>query len=153
MELNSKDKKNNPILEYAILAGVVIVFLIFIFQIRTGDVNFCRAIFKDLAGGRYGVQKYIDWEHFQGLDIDVAATYNSFATQKEKTGYKKAFIQSFSRGFKNAGGRYKAFVNWRIYSKAGNQITVAADYQGRNQTLLFTLPSAGKKKLIALQWQ
>ncbi|MDD5027469.1 MAG: hypothetical protein PHV58_03125 [Candidatus Omnitrophica bacterium] len=99
MELN-KDKKNTPVLEYSVLAGIVIVFLLIIFQVKTGDINLCRAIFKDLTAGRYGVQKYIDWEHFQGLDVNVGITYSKFSTEQEKTGYKKAFIQSFARGLK-----------------------------------------------------
>ncbi|MFA5350136.1 MAG: hypothetical protein WC357_02245 [Candidatus Omnitrophota bacterium] len=149
----NKDRKNTPILEYTILAGIIIVFLIFVFQLRTGDINLSRAIFKDLTGGRYGVQKYIDWEHFQGLEVNVGATYAKFSTEKEKTGYKKAFIQSFSRGFKGAGGKFQSFINWRIASKENNQVIVAADYHGRSKTLLFTLSSAGKKKLTSLQWK
>ncbi|MDD5196843.1 MAG: hypothetical protein WC937_02690 [Candidatus Omnitrophota bacterium] len=152
MGLN-KDKKNTPILEYSVLAGIVIVFLLIVFQVKTGDINLCRAIFKDLTAGRYGVQKYIDWEHFQGLDVNVGITYSKFSTEQEKTGYKKAFIQSFSRGFKGAGGRFRAFINWRIYSKNNQQVVIAADYRSRNKTLLLALSNAGKKKLISLQWK
>jgi hypothetical protein len=146
-------KKENLILEYTILAAIIIAFLFIIFQVKTGDINLSRAIFKDLTVGRYGVQKYIDWENFQGLDINAGATYAKFSTEQEKTGYKKAFIQSFSRGFKGAGGAFRSFVNWRIYSKDSRQAVVAADYSGRNKTLLLTLSNTGKKKLTSLQWK
>ena len=146
-------KKENLILEYTILAGIVITFLFIIFQIKTGDIDLCRAIFKDLVNGRYGVQKYIDWGSFQGLDINVGETYAKLSTEKEKTGYKKVFIQSFSRGFKGAGGEFRSFINWRIYNHDSHQVVVAADYRGRNKTLLLILSSEGKKKLISLQWK
>ena len=146
-------KKENLVLEYTIFAGIVIAFLFIIFQVKTGDIDLCRAIFKDLVNGRYGVQKYIDWGSFQGLNINVGTTYTKFSTEKEKTGYKKAFIQSFSRGFKGAGGKFQSFINWRIYNKDYHQVVVAADYRGHNKTLLLTLSSIGKKKLTSLQWK
>jgi len=152
MELN-KGKKDIPILEYAFLAGVVIVSLLVIFQIKRGDVNFSRAVFSDLVKGRDGVQKYIDWENLKGLAINAGATYSKFPTEKERSGYRKSFIQGFSLGFRRAGGNLKSFVNWRIYSQEGAQTIVAADYRGHNKTLLLTLSGAGKKKLTSLQWK
>jgi len=149
----NKDKKDTPILEYTILAGIIIVFLLFIFQLKTGDVNLCRAIFSDLVNGRYGVQKYIDWENLNALQVDVGREYQQSTGEKQRVGYKKAFIQSFSRGFQGVGGKFRAFVNWRIYNKVDNQTIVAADYQGHNKTLLFTLSSSGKKRLTSLQWK
>ncbi len=152
MELN-KDKKNPQVLEYTILAAVILAAAVFIFQMTRGDIDVARAIFKDLTNGRYGVQRYIDWEHLQGLDINAGATYTSFTTGKEKAGYKKAFIQHFSSGFKSAGGSYNAFVNWRIDNKTTNQVVVATDYSGHNRTLLLTLSGGWIKKLSSLQWK
>ncbi|MBP7835969.1 MAG: hypothetical protein KA022_00655 [Candidatus Omnitrophica bacterium] len=152
MELN-KDKKNPPVLEYTILAAIIIAASLFIFQVARGDIDTARAIFKDLTNGRYSVQRHIGWEQLKGLDINVGATYSSFATGKEKNGYKKAFIRHFSSGFKSFGGDYKSFVNWRIDSKAANQVVVAADYSGHNRTLLLTLSGTWRKKLSSLQWK
>jgi hypothetical protein len=152
MKIN-KDKKNPPVLEYTILAAIIIAAILFIFQMARGDIDVARAVFKDLVNGRYGVQRYIDWEHLQGLDINAGATYSSFATGKEKNGYKKAFIRHFSSGFKGAGGNYKLFVNWRIDNKTANQAVVAADYSGHNRTLLLTLSGTWRKKLSSLQWK
>jgi hypothetical protein len=146
-------KKENQILEFSVLAAVIFAFVLFIFQIRTGDINLCRAIFSDLTNGRYGVQKYVDWENLKGLTIDAGATYSSFSTEKEKAGYKKAFIQGFSWGFKKIGGKSQLFVNWRVYNKGDNQVIIAADYRGTNKTLLLTLSGAGRKKLTSLQWK
>lgn len=152
MELK-KDKKNIPVLEYAFLATIVLVCIFFLFQSRTEDVNLARSIFRDLVGGRYGVAKYIDWENLKGLSVNVGATYAKYPTEKERVGYKKAFVHNFSQGFRWARGDFKSFVNWRIYSKDGAQTIVAADYQGRGKTLLVTLSGAGRKKLTSLQWK
>jgi hypothetical protein len=149
----NKEKKEIPILEYTVLAAVAIAFLLFIFQMKTGDINLARSVFKGLVSGRVGVEKLIDWENLQGLTIDVGKTYARFPTKREADGYKISFIKNFSIGFSRAGGDYKSFVNWRIYSKDSSQTVVAADYRGHNKTLLLTLAGAGKKKLTSLQWK
>ena len=61
-ELN-KEKKEPPVLEYTILAAVVIACLLFVYQIKTQDVNLARSVFSGLVSGRYGVEKYIDWNN------------------------------------------------------------------------------------------
>ncbi len=149
----NKDKKDTPILEFSVLTAVVIAFLFFIFQIKTGDINLARSVFNGLVGGRYNVEKYIDWERLQGLTINAGAAYSKFTTQQEKTGYKKAFIQSFSKSFKQVGGKFRSFVNWRIDAKDNNQIIIAADYQGRNKILLFTFSGGVRKRLTSIQWK
>lgn len=148
-----KEKTQPPILEYGILAAVVIASLLFIYQIKTQDINLARSVLTGLAGGRYGVEKYIDWENLKGLEVNVGATYNKFPNQIEKVGYKRSFIQNFAVGFKQAKGDLRAFTNWRVYSKNSSEVVVAADYQGRNKTLLFAIPAAGKKKITSIQWK
>jgi hypothetical protein len=151
-ELN-KEKKEIPILEYTILAAVVIACLLFIYQIKTQDINLARSVLNGLASGRYGVEKYIDWENLKGLDIDVGANYSKFPTLVEKVGYKRAFIQNFAIGFKQVKGSFKSFTHWRVYSKDNRQIIVAADYAGHNKTLLFAISGKGKKRVTAIQWK
>ena len=149
----NKDKKDIPVLEYTILVAVIVVFLLFIFQLKTQEVNFSRSVFSGLANGRLGIGKYIDWEHLQGVGINAGETYSKFTKETERSGYKMAFIKNFSIGFRRSGGDLKSFVNWRIYSKDSSQIIVAADYPNRNKTLLLTFTGAGKKKLTSLQWK
>jgi len=148
----NKEKKEIPILEYTVLAAVVIAALLFIYQIKTRDINLARSVFRGLVNGRYGVEKNIDWENLRGLDINAGAAYSKFSTGLEKAGYKRAFIQSFSSGFRRSEGNFKSFVNWRIYSKDSDKIIVAADYQGHNKTLLFVFPKSGRK-LASIQWE
>ena len=150
-ELN-KEKKEIPILEYTVLAAVVIAVFLFIYQIKTRDVNLARSVFGGLVGGRYGVERNIDWENLRGLDINTGVVYSKFSTEIEKVGYKRAFIQSFSAGFKYSQGDLKSFVNWRVYSKDSDKIIVAADYQGYNKTLLFAFSKRGRK-LASIQWE
>jgi len=148
-----KEKKDVPILEYTVLAAVVIASLLFIFQLKTREINFSRSVFSGLVNGRLGIEKHIDWESLQGVGVNAGATYSKFTKETERSGYKRAFIQNFSIGFRRSGGDLKSFVNWRIYSKENAQTIVATDYRGRNKTLLLTFTGAGKKKLTSLQWK
>jgi len=148
----NKEKKETPILEYAILAAVVIACVLFIYQTKTQGVNLARSVLNGLASGRYGVEKYIDWENLQGLDMNVGITYSKFTTQVEKVGYKRAFIQNFALAFKRAGGDFKSFTNWRFYKRDNSQIIVAADYPRHNKTLLFFISATGKK-ITSIQWK
>ena len=149
----NKEKKNIPVLEYTILAAVIILPLLFVFQIKGRDIRLARYVFNGLVNGSLGVEKHIDWERLRGLDMDVGAAYGKFSTEIERAGYRKSFIRYFSKGFKEAGAGLKSFVNWRIYSKDSVKTVVAADYPGRKKTLLLTFPSAGRKKLYSMQWK
>jgi len=145
-------KKETPVLEYIILGIVIAVFLLFMFQMTRGNINLARSVFNGLVNGKYEVAKNIDWEELRGLSIDAGSTYSKFKTDEEKTGYKKAFILGFSKGFKQIKGDAQSFVNWRILSKEGNQVIIAADYKVYGKTLLMTF-SGAKKKLTSLQWE
>lgn len=142
-------KENTLILEYTLLFVVVLAAFMFFLHMRNQEVNLCRYVFSGLVKGSYGVQRFIDWENLQALDVDVAATYNNLANDKEKVNYKKSFIKNFSVGFKQGGGRLKSFTHWRIYDRDREKTVVAADY--RNKIILFTLSKYGRR-LIALQW-
>lgn len=144
-------KKDTPVLEYAVLIAVIITALVFFLRVKTDDIDLCRAVFSGLVKGRYGVQKYIDWENLKAVGVNVGATYIKFTTEKERLNYKKAFIKNFSFGFKKVGGKLKAFTNWRIYNRDSEKTIVAADYRGK--IILFTISKYGKRKLIAIQWK
>ena len=148
-----KENKEVPVLEYTILAAIIIACLLFVYQAKTRDINLARSVLNGLAGGRYEVEKRIDWDNLKGLDVNAGAAYSKFPNEIEKVGYKRAFIQNFAIGFKRANGNLQSFTNWRVYSKDNSQIIVAADYQGHNKTLLFAIPATGKKKVNSIQWK
>jgi hypothetical protein len=144
-------KKETTILEYAILAIVIILVAAVIFHIKTQDVEFCRSVFTGLVKGKYSIQKHIDWDNFKALNTDIGATYSKFKTEKEKTDYRKGFIYSFKLGFEYSRGNLKEFNKWRAYRKEDGKTIVAVDY--RKKTLLLTIPSSGKRVLTELAWK
>lgn len=145
-------KENLQILGLIFIFGIII-FLILSFGIKKNDVDFCRDIFKGLIEGRESVQKFIDWGNLKAIGIDVGATYSKLPNAKEKADYRKSFIKSLSQGFNNAGGRFKAFSNWRVYKQDGADTLIAADYKDKAKTILFTLSGYEKRKLTAIQWE
>lgn len=146
--------KNNPaILEYAFLIVIIIVALVFFLQMKNQDIRLCQHIFQGLIKAGYSVQKFIDWENFKALDVDVGVTYSKLANEEERSSYKKAFIKNFSQGFKQVKGESGAFTHWRIDTKDAEKVVVACDYSVRHKTLLFGLSKIGKTKLTSLQWR
>jgi hypothetical protein len=146
-------RNNQPILEYIILLVVIMVALAFFLQVKNQEINFCRAVFTHLVKGSAPAEKFIDWENFKAVGMDVGATYNGLPNEKEKSAYRQAFIKSFSVGFSRVKAELKSFTHWRLYAQQGAEVVVACDYSGYNKTLLFTVSKLGKKKLVSLQWK
>ena len=120
-------------------------------MVPVSDAGFAKYVFTNMAKGRQGIEKYIDWQSFQAVGVDVGATYSKFS-EKEKPGYLKAFLQNFSFSFRTAGGKLNYFHNWRVYSQDSHKVTVAVDT--KNLTLLLSLSqgSRAKRKLISMEW-
>lgn len=146
-------KKEENFLGYAVLAFVVISVLVVFAQVKNHDINYCRSIFNGLIKGNYNVQKNIGWEKLTAMRVNVGSTYSSITDDKEKKEYKRYFILNFSQGFKQVGGELKLFTNWRIYDRDMESVTVAADYNKYNKTILFTLSKYPKKRLIRIEWK
>lgn len=145
-------KENLKILGPVLIFGVIILLALF-FVTGKNEVTLCRNIFKGLIQARQSVQKYIDWENFKALGLDIGATYNKFPNDKEKSDYRREFIKNLSSGFKRQGGRFNAFSGWRIYKRSDEGTVVAADYKAKAKTMLFTLSGSGyPRKLTAIQW-
>jgi hypothetical protein len=140
-------------------AKTVFIFLLFFFAgcvMRiTNDVDFARTCLLGLIkGDYYRVLKMIEWPSFFALEIDVGRTYRSLPNDRERARYIRKFIKSFSWGFKQVGGKFNYFVNWRIYSSTPDKTVVAADHKITNNTLLFTIiHRKGERKLVRLEWK
>lgn len=145
--------ENKSVLAYLILIVVIMLCLVFFWQLKNQETNLCRYILSSLVKGKYDVEKVIDWENLKALELNVGATYNKLRDAGEKLVYKKEFIRNFALGFQKGRGKLWSFRHWRIYSREGEKVVVAADYLGYNKTILFTLSKIGKSKLISLQWK
>jgi len=143
---------NNKVL----VIGVIIALALAVelaSSVRNRDVNFCRRAFYYLVKGRNSAQAMIDWDNLQATGVDVGGTYSSFSGVNEKKFYRKNFINRFAAGFLQVKGDYKSFVNWRVYEKGSDFVTVAVDYKNTGNTLLFILPRKGKKKVQIIKWK
>ena len=154
MSTNKRPMSTNEYVGIAVIIVVLSLGLFFYLNIKNQDINFSRRAFAGLINGRQAVQEMIDWANFKAVGADAGKTYSALPDDKERADYQKAFIEQFSLGFRQTGGRFKSFINWRIYDKKGEDIIVAADHKDKdNQTILFTVSGYGRKKLEAIQWE
>ena len=146
-------ERDKPILEYVTLVIIILVVIGVFFQIKNQEINFCRKVFTELAKGAPRAEKFIAWENLKAVGADIGAAYRNLPDEKERAHYREAFIKNFALGFRQNRGKVSAFKHWRLYSREGEKVVVAADYLGYNKTILFGLSKRGKSKLISLQWK
>jgi len=147
-------KKENIQFALYIFIFLVATLLIILFWGREkNDVELCRDIFNGLLSGRQSVQKFIDWDNFNALGLDMGSLYKKLPNKFEQSEYRKEFIKNLSTTFKRAGGRAQAFTNWRVFKTEGSKTIIAVDYTVKLKTMLFTLLGYPKKKLIDMQWE
>lgn len=140
--------------DFIYAAGVIAVMLLVVgvWHLSKGDVGTCRDLFRGLAKGRQLVAGHIDWEHFKALDADVGVAYAKLSTNTDRRQYRMAFIAAFAKGFSMVGAKPDAFVNWRLHERTPTTAVIAADYAGKQKTLLVTMSTVGKKQLQEIQW-
>lgn len=138
----------------AYVAGVFAVALAIMLALKfaSRDVDFCKALFRELVNAKPKVAEKIDWEQLKAVGRDVGAEYRLFRLDKDRDDYKANFISGFAQGFRMSGGSFAAFTRWRVVDKDEEALTVAADYPLKSKTLLFVVPAEGEKKLLALNW-
>jgi hypothetical protein len=130
------------------------IFLIFSFMIRKNDVAFCRDVFNGLVKGRLlAVEKNIDWGTLKAMGVDVGQAYKKLPDAKEKKDYRKSFVANLSKGFKNAGGNFTDFTNWRTYKHEGLETMIMADYNKKGKKILFTIHGYENRKITAIEWK
>ena len=120
---------------------------------RVSDIDRCQGVFQRLVAGSFSAQSRIHREHLTALDVDVGATYRGLPNERERRGYREAFIANFSKGFERTEARAGQFVRWRVAQRTPEAVTVAADYPAKKMTLLLIVPAHGKKRLQGIQWK
>ena len=146
--------RQTPVIGSAALLMAIGAIAVFVMRGSGNDVEVCRRVFQGLAEGRPGVHRRIDWERLKALDVDVGAAYAALPNDQERAGYRRAFIERFSAGFRGTGGSSDAFVRWRAQGRADDgRVVVAADYAAKQKTLLLRLSGGWNKKLVGIQWQ
>ncbi len=135
----------------ATLIGITVA-IILVMKWMTGDVDFCRGVFRGLINGSVSVQREIDWAHLQAVGSDVGQAYRQFRLDSDRINYRANFIRAFAQGFQRTGGTLQAFTNWRVVDRQPDVVTIAADYRAKGKTLLFKIPASGRKRLLALAW-
>ena len=143
-------------LKYGLVVGAIVLALVGALRLPTmlaiGSVGFCKKAFGELAGGRMGVVRMLDWETLTAMGIDVGKTYRNLAGERNRASYQRQFIEAFARSFRQSGGRPEAFVRWRIVGEEGDRTIVAADYPAKQRTLLFLVPLEGPRRVMEIRW-
>lgn len=147
------EKTQTPVVGLLVLVLLAAAAAMGVMRMSKTDVEFCRKVLNGLVEGRPSVQRWIDWEHLKALEVDVGATYTHLASDAERAQYRRAFVESFSKGFRQANGVLNAFRHWRVHERGDGRIVIAVEYEAKQKTLLLSLPASGKKKLEAIQWQ
>lgn len=139
-------------MEYALIALIIIIAIIFVSEFQQRDVKLGRLILTGLVKGSVEVEKFIDWEKLVALNVNVGKTYKSITNSEDRIKYRRSFMTGFSVGFKSVKGNLDKFVNWRIVQRKPTKVVVAADYLLYNKTILFVLLKLKGTKLIAIGW-
>ena len=142
----------SSMIRYGTLILTAIAVVAAVMRLTQGEAGFCREVLRNLVNDRQSAQRQIDWEHLQAVGVDVGKTYTGLPDDQARAQYRKAFIDNFAMGFRRVEGNLSAFRNWRVQTRDGNRIVVAADYEAKHKTLLFSLPAVGGKKIEAIQW-
>lgn len=138
-----------------VLGLIVVTVVVGTLRFVHRDVTVCREVLRGLVTGRFAAQRSMDWEHLEALGLDVGETYRRLPNAEERQRYQRAFVENFSKAFREAQGRLDAFTRWRIVSREGQTTLVAADYAAANRTLVFTITDSGwgRRRVEAFQWQ
>ncbi len=137
----------------AVAALLVLALISLMWPRPKSDVAVCQEIFRGLATGKADVEEWVDWANLKALEIDVGDTYSKLPDDTQRQQYRQAFIENFAQGFRFMGGTLQAFGHWRLHERAGDHVVVAVDYPAKHKTLLLSLATTGKRRLIGLQWQ
>jgi len=148
-------KEDIRFMEYVGVVVLLVVMAAVFLLVREPDVSFARGVFSGLIKGDESVKEAVDWLSFKAVGSDLGAVYAKLPSDKEKEFYKKAFILNFALGFKNGGGKFSSFTNWRIIQRDKQGVIVAADMgASRERTVLFAISKKYRnKKLVAIGWE
>jgi hypothetical protein len=115
-----------------------------------GDVTFAKSTFESLARGDTSVEEKIDWETFTSLGIPAGQQYGAFATEEDRSAFRRTFITRFSSSFRDSGGSTASFKDWRVLSHDDTHTKVAAD--SADGTLKLTVSERdGKERLSVIE--
>ena len=141
-----------PIAGSIALALIVAAGVVFVLRARASELRVCRDVLRGLIDGSPSIGRSIDWEHLRALGVDVGATYRQLPNERERAGYRQAFIEQFANGFRRASGVADGFRAWRVQRRADAAVVVAADYEAKHRTLLMSVSSARSQKVEKMEW-
>lgn len=142
----------NRLVIYGLIALLVVAAVKFSGQLVRLDAGRGQALIGALVKGQSSAQRQIAWDKLQAFGYDVGSAYRQLP-EKERSGYRAAFIQQFGKGFAEAGGTVKAFGGWRVERRSKDEVVIAADYPSKHQTLIMIFSGRGRKKLARMEWK
>lgn len=119
------------------------------------EVDFARAVFKGLAKGEQGIERYIAWEQLTAVGSNTGSVYSKIEGEKQKANFRKGFVYNFSQAFQGAEGTLKSYSNWRVFAREPAKITVAVDVKTekfQKTLLLYLSADSRKRRLLGMDW-
>lgn len=112
------------------------------------DVDFAKTNFTALTEGDTSAQTSLDWDNFKSSGINIGEIYAKMPDETQKAAFRKSFIESFSKSFKDSGARASDVSNWRIETEAPTQ-TIVLGTSTSGKTIAITVNKNGAQQKIS----
>ena len=92
----------------------------------TPAAAFAQIAFTSLSHGETTAESYLDWQSLNTAGTDVSTFYLVMPGDEAKASFRKSFITSFAKSFREKGATAESFSNWRTESQSSTQAVVTA---------------------------
>ena len=117
----------------------------------TSAVDFAKTNFTALTKGDKSVQMAIDWDNFKSSGIHIGELYAKMPDETQKSAFRKSFIESFSKSFKDSGTRASDVSNWRVETETPTQTVVIRTAKSGKTIAITVSKSGGQQKMSGLE--
>lgn len=118
-------------------------------QAPSAEIEFAREALRLLTEGDARVEEMIDWDNFVSLGDNLGTEYRR-ADDAARAQAREEYVKSFSSSFKEQGGAFDKFANWREASREPARTVVAADMPTGGRLLVTVAPVGGRPRVTSL---
>jgi len=146
-----KKKELNISLIIVVIIGILVVVLGVRYLnskvVPKDDLSFAKETFERLANGDLSASYDIDWENFRSMGLNIGKRYRSLPDGKERTSFRKGFVEEFSNSFKSNGAKTDQFIDWYIAdNRDPSKIVIASMFP--NGVFTITVSKENEKRKI-----
>ncbi len=118
------------------------------------DLKLAKSTIENLIRGESKVEDQIDWEMLHVNDEYVGEAYNTLPDEKQKSVFRRQFINGFSSEFLKAGrgvdAAMAALENWRVVNRDSARTVIAFDNASKETITLTVSRRDGMARLSAM---